>query len=176
MYERTRHSRTPKRDVPLRLWIIGGVALLILLAVPLFFAGRSQYRFRGFVKDMMSSTLYAREHGGVTCTLEGEDLPLTSNQVSGIYQTLTVAGGGKTRKELPEAEELVIDFGDGSSLRLWGTKIVEPNEKKLVNGVVVSYVDQEGKTFSYDTDQIDLRAFSAHLPGEAEPWIQEGTG
>ncbi|MBE6989483.1 MAG: hypothetical protein E7426_01890 [Ruminococcaceae bacterium] len=174
MYEKVKTSHTPRRDVQLAGCILLGVMLLILIAFPLYLACRGQYEFHNFVQEMADSVLYSRQRGGALLTVEGETVRLEPDNMSHIYSLLTSKGSGKEQKELPDTEELFIDFGDGSTLQIWNRQVRDAYSKEMVNGLFISYVDHTGKRYSYDTDLLSARNIESYLPPEAAGWVERG--
>ena len=65
----------------------------------------------------------------------------------------------------------MLEYGDGSFLQLWSVKLVNSSTDREY-GLFLRYVNQQGKSYAYDTDRISLEHMTARLPA-AEPALEK---
>lgn len=138
-------------DKPLVIAVIVAVTLLVAAGIPACRAVALAGDYHRFVQDLGESLLYARKHGTLELTINGETQHAEMNQVEWLYQLISDAGMGAPLKEVPDGEALAFGFGDGSALHLYPTTISEPDGTQMA-GTIVSYTRTDGSTYSYDTD------------------------
>jgi hypothetical protein len=145
--------RRSKRDGLLAVAVTGAISLLIAVAVPAGCALSLMGNYHRFIKDLGNSLMYAREHGTLEMTIDGETRAGDMDQVEKLYQLISKTGMGSPLSELPDGEPLSFTFGDGSALQVFPTTINE-TDGTTVDGTIVSYTRLDGHVFSYDTDKI----------------------
>lgn len=133
--------------------VLGAASLLIAAAIPVGCAVSLMGSYHRFVQDLGDSLQYARDNGTLELTLEGETHQAQMDQVEWLYQVISDAGMGAPLSQEPEGEPLSFSFGDGCALRVYPTKIDEPDGTQ-VDGAIISYLRADGSAFSYDTDQL----------------------
>ena len=148
----------PRRDYLLVIAVVGAVALLIAAAIPAECAVSLMGRYHSFVQDLGESLMYAREHGTLEASVDGQAHKATLQQVEHIYGRISDAGMGKPLDNPPKGNEsLAFAFGDGSTLQLFPAKI-EQSGKSAVEGLAVCFQRSDGRTFAYDTDRLSYQA------------------
>ena len=160
-----RSADIPKRrrhDGLLVIAVTGAISVLIAVAVPIIFATRLMGNYHRFIQDLGDSLLYAREHGTLQTTVNGETLPGQMDQVERVYQLIYDTGMGSPLKVVPSGESLSFAFGDGSVLQVFPTTIKEADGTEKA-GAVVSFTRADGHAFSYDTDQFDFEEIVSGL-------------
>lgn len=164
MYEKVRAPRRRRWDVPLWLWLAAALALLLMAFIPIPWAYYQRYEYKTFQEALNGSVLYAQEHGGAEVVYQGE-VYRSADSGSGIHRRLRMAGQGKRQSKPPEAaEDIRIDFGDGSCLRLWALDVYDGYTGEWVPGMFVEYRCTEGKLYRYDTDQLTWTQLRHALP------------
>ena len=148
----------PRRDYLLAIAVIGAVVLLIAAAIPAGCAVSLMGRYHNFVQDLGGSLMYAREHGTLEASVDGQVHKATLQQVEHIYGRISDAGMGKPLDEPPKSSaSLAFTFGNGSALQLFPAKI-EQSGKPTVEGLAVCFQRSDGRTFAYDTDRLSYQA------------------
>lgn len=142
-----------KRDGLLAVAVTGAVSLLIAIAVPAGCALSLMGNYHRFIQDLGNSLLYAREHGTLETSVDGEMRAGDMDQVEKLYQLISETGMGSPLSELPDGEPLSFAFGDGSALQVFPTTINE-TDGTTADGAIISYTRLDGHVFSYDTDKI----------------------
>lgn len=155
------HVRKPsrRRDGMLLVWILTAVFLLIALAAPVAWGMHLQLEYREFVNDLTESVLYGKAHASIYTHAEGGKSLVSANNASRLYDLILTAGAGKPQKALPAGESLLLEFGDGSSLRFWPVEI-EKTDPGDSDGTFVLYTDPTGGTYAYDTELLSYDALS----------------
>ena len=142
-----------KRDGLLAVAVTGAVSLLIAIAVPAGCALSLMGNYHRFIQDLGNSLLYAREHGTLETSVDGEMRAGDMDQVEKLYQLISETGMGSPLSELPDGEPLSFAFGDGSAMQVFPTTINE-TDGTTADGAIISYTRLDGHVFSYDTDKI----------------------
>ena len=142
-----------RRDGLLAVAVTGAVSLLIAIAVPTGCALSLMGNYHRFIQDLGNSLLYAREHGTLETSVDGEMRAGDMDQVEKLYQLISETGMGSPLSELPDGEPLSFAFGDGSALQVFPTTINE-TDGTTADGAIISYTRLDGHVFSYDTDKI----------------------
>ena len=144
-----------ERVVFILLWLF--VASIFLSVLGLLGVGMFRQRvYWSYVKGLSRATTYAYTQGGVQVT-EGENsYLLTGEDVYIPYQLLGDINPGRPWREEPIGRDTILfDFGEGSSLQIWGGPI-EDSSKGALYGIYVRYCSQEGKTFQFDVDGVTI--------------------
>lgn len=164
MYELLRPACRKKWDVPLWLWLAVALALLLMAFIPIPWAYYQRIEYDHFREALNSSVLYAQKHGGTEVLCQGE-VYHSADSGSSLYRRLLLAGQGKRQSRPPEeTEDIRIDFGDGSCLRLWALDVYDGYTGEWVPGMFVEYAYPEGKLYRYDTDQLTWTQLRHVLP------------
>lgn len=164
MYEKVR-TASRRRDGMLLVWILIAVFLLIALAAPVAWGAHLQLKYREFVNDLTESVLYAKSHSCLYASSGDERALVPDSRASRIYDIILTVGAGKPQKELPNSEGVLLDFGNGSSLRFWPTEI-EELDPEANEGVFISYTNPAGEIYAYDTASLSYDVLYAQaFPG-----------
>lgn len=145
--------RNNRRDLLLIIVATLAISILISAAVPIGCAMSLMGRYHRFIQDLGSSLMYAREHGTLELSVDGEMTETDLSQAEAIYTLISDTGMGSPLSEAPDGEPLAFFFGDGTSLQLFSTQIEEPDGKQ-VEGLAVCYQRKNGSVFAYDTDKL----------------------
>ncbi len=160
MYESLRKKeRAPRRDWMLPSSVAAVAVLLILLAVPLGYAGRLMYRHHVYLQELAGSFVYGEDHSSIVLH-EGEgSTRVSKSRASALYRMIADAGAGHPRKEQTDMSGVLLDFGDGTSLR------ISPSPyPKTEDGVLLNYRNAEGEAYIYDTDALLYEDVIESLP------------
>ena len=136
-------EKAKRRDRSLVPYIVGAVALSVVLLVPLINMVRATYRFQQFKQDLAESMTFAEEHG-----------TLTPSDGDRFYKLVVNAGMGKPQNEVPNGGGISYAFGDGSTIELWKVNIDGKSESP---GTLIRFTRADGSVFCYDTDKIEFR-------------------
>jgi hypothetical protein len=150
---RSAAGKTTGRDHSLVPYIVGALALSVVLLVPLINMVRATYRFQQFKQDLAESMTFAEEHG-----------TLTPSDGDRFYKLIVNAGMGKPQHEVPNGGSISYQFGDGSTIELWKVNIDGKPENP---GTLIRFTRADGSVFCYDTDQIEFR-FAADALSDAK--------
>jgi len=166
MYENVRRPRS-RRDGMLLVWILIAVFLLIALAAPVAWGAHLQLKYKAFVNDLTGSVLYGKEHGSVFAVDGDARRSIAPDRASRLYEIILTIGAGKPQKTAPEAEGLLLEFGDGSSLFFCEAFIPESGAE-AGEGVYFRYTGAEGDVYAYDTPRLTYDVLHAAIfPGQA---------
>ena len=165
MYEAVRSDpRAQSADRTLIGGILLCVALLGLVVAMVIWSGWYQLRFRQFISDLSSSTVYAYQNGGLQMEMDGQKIQVEGDPVYAVYQAVAFDGAGRLVERPERAPDAVLTYGNGSCLELWGIEL-EGYQNDAEEGVLLRYVDQSGASYCYDTDGLRLEA----LVGQMSP-------
>ena len=156
LYAAVRPARTPRHDP--RLWIAIAVAVVFMLAsaAPMVWAAHYQRQYRLFSTDLADSSLYARQHGCLSLERDGETFPLETGADYDRFLFLLVdTGSGRVGKAPEEAPAATLDFGNGARLALWSVKLEGYLSNDREYGLYLRYTYAGGKTYGYDTENLD---------------------
>ena len=167
MYEQLSEKRKDKKGWMIRVLLPLAVAVMLIGAACLIWAVQYHMQYRDFVSRLSNSVTYAYSHH----TLHGdagEDQPVwvKGENVYQLYNYILVGGEGKVIRKLPETEPgIALEFGDGSSLKVWDCE---------TGGAILCYRDDAGqyafaaKSASMETMQINFLSLSGNIA-----WIEE---
>lgn len=133
--------------------VVGAVALIVALAVPLVLSCGLIFRFQNYKQDLATSFSYGEEHDSMFVTLGDERTLVSDDRAKRLFSVIVDTGMGKPADVLPDEGGLLIEFGDGSTLEIWSVEITEGG-RVSDTGVLISYRRSDGQTFSYDTDYL----------------------
>lgn len=106
-----------------------------------------------YVGELSNSTIYAFKHEGVIVKDSDASYVIKGNKVYVFYKKLSNADFGKIQSGFSEdAESISMDFGNGSSLRMWQAPKSESNKKVLY----VHYNNTEGRVYKCNVEGITL--------------------
>ena len=163
MYEqiqRTQHKRD-NRKLWISLFLCGVVATI--LAALIIFGFRYRANFREFLGNLSDSTQYALDNNSLYLTVEGDTFLVIRKNIRKFYNTVAIAGSGRLVSAPDYHADILLDFGDGSTLELWETQVKNARNNRGI-GMVVQYTDVEGKTYTYDTDRLRMDKFPLAKP------------
>lgn len=143
--------RKPKREFS--FWFFCLLIILLLAVVAFFIVSMVQSRvnYLNYLDDFAVSSSYAQGHGGAfVMTADGRER-IYAQQVFDIYSLIVKGGEGKQTTPPQTTPDIAIQFGDQSSLRIWEMR-VDTAAQREVNGVLISYTNQQGKIYSFDND------------------------
>lgn len=153
------HSAPPRKKKSTRLWVclVLSVLLLVTVIIPITWGAWYRRQFYCFVSDLSESTIYAYRHVCLKTTWQGEPKVVSNTGIYGPYRILSAAGTGKPTSSLPDyPPDVLLDYGDGSSLSFWTTDVDATQDLARTEGLLVHYVNQLGEPFTYRTDSITL--------------------
>lgn len=155
MYEKIRKETKPRKGFPMVVWIALCLVILGGIVGLIGWAGGYVVGFRYFVGDLSNSTHYAYENQSLTVQSEGEEYAILPENIYHIYTRITSAGSGRLGKAPAAPPEMVLDYGDGSYMELWMVELVNSSNGRAY-GLFINYVNQKGRSYSYDTDKLTL--------------------
>lgn len=168
MYESVKRRKIYGANLPLLLWLVPCV-LVTAMVVGLFaWAWKYQTDYRKFLTDFSNSTYHAYTHDSLLVQKDGESYSILTENVYPIYAGITSRGSGRVGKPPEEEPEAVLSYGDGSYMELWTVEL-KNSTNGLTHGLFVSYVNQEGERYSYDSDMLKIQI----LPIEASDNIRK---
>lgn len=171
MYQKMKAYRRSKGNTPL---VLAGLCCLVIVTAVIgliVWAGLFRLRYWDFVEDLSNSTVYACDQDCLRADIEGQAVRVTGDHAYMVYNLISGAGPGRVQKQLPDEEPAaVLDYGDGSRMRLWSVKLVNPSNDREY-GLFLEYVNREGKRYAFDTDQLSLDSVTRYLTlPQNGPW------
>lgn len=163
MYEQVK--RKEKKATNKRLWFALSVwtVVVIILAALVIFGFRYRSNFRDFLGDLSNSTEYALDNNSLYLTVDGDTFLVIRKNVKKFYNAVAIAGSGRPASPLDREADIKLDYGNGSTLELWQTKVKNARNNRGI-GMVVQFTDSEGKTYCYDTDRLRPEKFPLKKP------------
>ena len=165
MYELLRKPEE-KHKKSSRLWfcLVLAVLMLVSVIIPMIWSVWFRHQFYDFVSDLSNSTLYAYRHVSLNLTWQGQHKVITNSGFYGPYRVLSAAGVGKAVSRPPDSPpDVLLEYGDGSSLSLWQTDLNPQQDLERTEGLLVHYVDPAGEAFTYRTGTVTLDILYASL-------------
>lgn len=155
MYENVRQSK--KRRSSIMLYILLAICLAFCAVTAYMVAStlHDDRQFKQFVADLSSSTSYAYKANSATAVLNGKERMLSVEDVSEIYALLANSRGRKMQKRPDTQPEIRVDYGDGSYLEFWTSKLENAGNNRT-EGLLVYYQGEDGWSCCYDTDRLDI--------------------
>ena len=136
------------------LLTIGAVFLAFFIVFGTVFASVYFKRlYWDYVGELSNSTIYAFKHDGAIVE-DGEDLyVIKGSKVYVFYKKLSNADFGKLQKGFSEdAESISVDFGNGSSLRMWQA----PKGNSYKDILFVQYINTKGRVYKCNVEGTTL--------------------
>ena len=136
------------------LLMIGAVFLAFFIVFGTVFSSIYFKRlYWDYVGELSNSTVYAFKHDGVIVEDGTDTYVIKGNKVYVFYKKLSNADFGKSQKGFSEdAESISVDFGNGSSLKMWQA----PKDKSNKNILYVHYVNTKGRVYKCNVEGITL--------------------
>ena len=117
-----------------------------------------------FVGELSNSTIYAFENEGVIVEDREDTYVINGSKVYVFYKKLSNADFGRMQKRLPkDAESIRVDFGNGSSLRMWQAPMIE-NSKKIL---YVHYTNADGRLYKCNVEGVTLEDWRTFIQENA---------
>ena len=163
MYEQVK--RKGPKAANKKLWFALAVwtVVVILLATLVIFGFRYRSNFREFLGALSNSTEYALKNKSLYLTVEGDTFLVLRKDVKKFYNAIAIAGSGRPASPLKRDADIKLDYGNGSTLELWQTKVKNARNNRGI-GMIVQFTDAEGKTYCYDTDRLRPEKFPLKKP------------
>ena len=155
LYDKVRPQANQRRHW--KLPVLAGICVCILgMAAGLgIWAVQYHKDYMDFVAKLSEGTNYAYEHNCLRAEVDGEQLRISGENAYYIYTYITVYGSGKVeRRAMEEADSVLLDYGNGMSLRLWDLPKKENEKKRLY----LLFEDAAGGQYSYSTDEVSLES------------------
>lgn len=168
MYESVKRRKTYGVNLPLLAWLIPCLLVMAIVVGLLIWGWKYHTDYRDFLTDYSDSTHYAYIHNSMQAQINGQSHTVLRENIYTTYAAITSRGSGRVRKPPKEAPEAVLTFGDGSYMELWMVDIKNATNG-VTRGLLVSYVNPEGKRYSYDSDRLKMQI----LPIEREDNIPQ---
>lgn len=156
MYAAVRRLPKPRWDKKLWLAITASVLFIAIVVSPMVWAAWYQRQFRLFTNDLADSTNYARRHGSLTMTKDGERFVLDPDR-GFEYFLIRLAGVGSGRiGDAPVEPPLAtVEFGNGAALELWSVRLEGYVSSDLEYDLYLRYTYPDGKVYGYDNEFLD---------------------
>lgn len=138
MYEMLRTKPRGKKEWALRILLPVVAVVMLVCLIGTIWAVAYHFRYRDYISRLSDSVTYAYAHHSLHGNAgEEEPVLVKGENVYQLYTYIMVNGEGKVIRTLPEGEpQIDLDFGDGSSLRVWDSR---------PNGATLCYTDAEGQ-------------------------------
>lgn len=162
MYEQLQADPKSRRPKTLRILLCAVILVGVVVTAAVAWAATYHVRYRDFISRLSDSVTYAYSHHSLHGNAgEAEPVWVRGENVYRLYNYVMVSGEGKVLHQLPESEPLIdMDFGDGSTLRVWDTS---------PGGATLCYEDQKGqyayvsKAMSAETIQVNFLSLSGNV-------------
>lgn len=136
------------------LFTIGAVFLAFFIVFGTVFSSIYFKRlYWDYVGELSNSTIYAFKNDGVIVEDGVDTYVIKGNKVYVFYKKLSNADFGRRQKRLSkDAESIGVDFGNGSSLRMWQAPMGKSSKKILY----VHYTNEEGRLYKCEVEGVTL--------------------
>ena len=176
MYERLSKKAGPRKDILIWIGLIIAIALLLSVIIPVIIGAHAQHLYHTMFREMAHSAVYSRNHASAWLYVGEDKYFYTADRTSGLFAFLADGGAGKPQREdsLPDTDFVRVDFGDGATHQIWYTKVKGNYGGPLQDGLLLSYVNPEGKRMSYTTSALYVKELIPYMSPEADEWLEEG--
>ena len=173
MYKQVRSRKRAGRNAPLGIAVAACVLIFAVVLGGFLWGLHYQMCYRQFVGDLSNSTVYAYERQSLQAQVDGELLRVSGENMYGIYRYIISAGAGRVTRTLPEAEGVLLDYGDGSTLELWDVDS-EGYAPVRERSLLLCYTDTQGSAYIYATDKLTLETIMVRYLSsrDNEPWTE----
>lgn len=162
MYDKI--CRRRKRYRGRMLYVLLAVSL-VLCAVTVSMAASvigQKNRFKAYIQDFSKSTNYAYSQGYITARMEDRQRKVVGERIYSLYN-LIVNSRGIMEQSRPQTQpEITVDFGDNSKMEFWVSELENATNNRKY-GLLIYYRNQEGDSFCYDTDRLEIGRISSLL-------------
>lgn len=155
MYENVRQSTKRRSSKVLYILLTLCLAFCVVAAYLVGSALHDDQQFKRFVADLSGSTSYAYRESSATAVLNGKERTLSAEDVNEIYALLTNSRGRKMQKRPTTQPEIRLDYGDGSYLEFWTSKLEDAGNNRT-EGLLIYYHGDDGWSCCFDTDRLDI--------------------
>lgn len=162
MYEKIRQVKKRYRG---KMLIVLLTASLVLCAVTIGIAGNmigQKNRFKGYIQDFSKSTSYAYSQGYITATMEDRQRKVVGERIYSLYNLIVNSRGIMVKSRPQTQPEITVDFGDNSKMEFWVSELENATNNRKY-GLLIYYQNQEGDSFCYDTDRLEIGRISSLL-------------
>lgn len=155
MYEHTREPQ--KRRTGRFLYILLGISLAFCVVTVYLLANtlHQDRQFKRFVADLSKSTSYAYKAGTATAVLNSRERMISGEDIHEIYALLVNSRGRKMQARPDTQPEIRVDYGDGSYLEFWSSRLANASNNRT-EGLLVYYCGADGWSCCFDTDRLDI--------------------
>lgn len=143
LYARVRRPQERPKPQRHRLrFVLAGACLVVLAAVVGFFVWQLGYRSRhfAFVSALSASTTNAYGQDSLTARFDGREFHVDRENAHNLYAYLTADVGQEPWFPPKDNPDLVLDYGDGSTLQMWQDTAAWDGHSQLY----VLHTDPEG--------------------------------
>ena len=144
LYRNVRSECRTRKDA--WIWTVALAALCFFVVVgvsAVWFLGYHG-RFTRFVSRLSDSTTYAYNNDGLTAVVDGETFQVSYENMYGIFGYLSFSKSGRESSKVPDGEPVILDYGNGSLLKLW-----DLSADGRHHYLYVQYTDTDGDIYSY---------------------------
>ncbi len=152
MYAKVRKDRKRNRDILPIVVAVVVVLSAIGIGIIVHLTGFHR-RYDRFILALTESTYYADEHKSLRAETDGIALRVSDDNMYALLTYITVYESGAEKNVPTYEEDVFMDYGNGSVLRLWD---VQPDEDTKVHGLVISFTDPDGWNYTYQSTKMSL--------------------
>lgn len=145
-YGRIKENPKTSYDIPLITIITSLLLVSTTLFLSVIYLMGCNRRFLAFISDLSNSTTYAYEHESLIADIDNRIYRVSDKNMYGIFAYIAYSKSGRETRKLPDGNPIILDYGDGSVLKLWDL----PDDQSVSGHILfLSYTDSEGEEFSY---------------------------
>lgn len=146
-YEKIKRNKKPPCDITFISILTSLFVITAFLFISVIYLMGCNRRFLAFVSKLSNSTTYANEHESLIAEINGKKYKISEKNMYGIYAYIALSKSGRESRKLPEEiPAVVLDYGDGSVLKLWDL----PDDQSVTGHILFLYfTDSNGDNFSY---------------------------
>ncbi len=147
LYDRVKRDQKTKKDVGVYLPLALAAGFLIVAVIFVAWFIGYQKRLSKFIANLSNSTTYAYANDSLIAEVNGKTYRVSEENMYGIFSYLSLNKSGRESGKAPEGEPVVLDYGDGTTLRLW--EMPEKEGAKGHHDMFIQYTDAGGNTYSF---------------------------
>lgn len=146
MYDKVKQNKKTKKDIKLTTIVVLLMIISSVVIISVSWVFGYHYRFYKFMERLAYCTTFANKKDSLVVEMDGKSFKITDENLIGIYNYINFSGSGKETKNQPDGEPIVLDFGNGTTIKFWE---VPADKYAKTSGVFIQYQDKNGTEYSY---------------------------
>jgi hypothetical protein len=115
--------------------------------------------------------VYAYENDCLRSYVNGDDVWVEQDHIYKLYNSITGAGSGRVTA-VPEGEpDVLLDYGEGSTLSIWRVMLTNANHTTSP-GLYLLYEGRNGTRYGYDSSKLSTAPLIYLSLIDNRPWSE----